>query len=747
LKNSSNSIAVTGAKSAIHNSEASQSKSTLSSDEVLDSSIQFLKGVGPKKADALKKCGVSTVWDALNYFPYRHEDRRKIIHIRDVENGEFVTVYGLVDSIASRRMRNRKSLVQVSIKDASGVIYGVWFNQRWMKDKFKKGQKVLFSGKAQISPSLQINNPAVEILPEDFFPEDYEGTLIPIYRLTEEINALAMRKVIHAALSRGLSYVEEYLPEKVLKQFSIMPLREAYKIIHSYDCPAEKLTEQNIAVARRRLVIDEFFVIAMGLLMKRRRTEQLPYNLHHKKPGNLVKDFIKNLSFNLTGAQKKVLKEIFDDLVKNKPMNRLLQGDVGSGKTIVALIAMLTAVDSGYQAAIMAPTEVLARQHFKTISNQLLGTGVKINILTGSTKAKPRREIFESLENGDPQIIIGTHALIQAGVNIPKLGLAVIDEQHKFGVMQRNQLRGESDQIDVLVMTATPIPRSLALTVYGDLTISTIDEMPKGRLPIKTHVILPERLPRVWEFIRKQANLGRQAYIVYPLIDESDKLPLKPAIAMYEKLKNEIFPDLKIGLVHGRVKADEKEIVMNSFREGNTDVLVSTTVIEVGIDVPNATVMVIEEAHRFGLAQLHQLRGRIGRGGETSYCVLVNNEPDDRPVWEKYKKNNEPVQQDLIETTSNSRLAIMAETNDGFRIAEEDLKIRGPGEFFGIEQTGLPALKIANIISDKEELKLSRHIADTLYQYRDTLKTETREKIRHRLYRAFGKTIRGVDAG
>jgi len=287
------------------NSNTSHTESTLSADEVLDSSIQFLKGVGPKRAAALKKCGVSTVWDALNYFPYRHEDRRKIIHIKDVENGEFATVYGLVDTIASRKMRNRKTLVQVSIKDASGYIYGVWFNQRWMKDKFKVGQKVLFSGKAQTSPSLQIANPSVEILPEDFFPEDYEGTLIPIYRLTEEINALAMRKVIQAALEYGLSFIEEYLPEKVLNQFSIMPLREAYKIIHSFKTPAEKLTEQNIAIARRRLVLDEFFVIAMGLLMKRRRTEQLPYLIHHKEPGKLVKDFLKNLNFTLTSAQKK----------------------------------------------------------------------------------------------------------------------------------------------------------------------------------------------------------------------------------------------------------------------------------------------------------------------------------------------------------------------------------------------------------------------------------------------------------
>ena len=719
----------------------------LSSDEILNSSVQFLKGVGPKKALALKKCGISSLWDAVNYFPFRHEDRRKIININQVKNGDFVTVYGLVDTIASRKTRSRKSLVQVSIKDASGAIYGVWFNQRWMKDKFKKGQKVLFSGKAQKSPFLQISNPAVEILPDDFFPEDYEGTLIPIYRLTEEINALSMRKIIHSALEKALPLIEEYFPEKVLKQFALMPLPTAYKIIHSFDCSAEILTEMNIAKARRRLVLDEFFVIAMGLLMKRQKTQKLPYNIHHKKPGELVKNFIKNLHFKLTNSQKKVVKEIADDLLSNKPMNRLLQGDVGSGKTIVALISMLIAVESGYQAAIMAPTEVLARQHFKSITAMLAETGVVINVLTGSTKAKEKREILDSLKSGKPQIIIGTHALIQTGVDIPKLGLAVIDEQHKFGVMQRNQLRGEKEQIDVLVMTATPIPRSLALTVYGDLKISTIDELPKGRIPIKTYVIKPERLPRVWDFIRNQVNLGRQAYIVYPLIDESDKLLLKPATAMYEKLKNEIFPNLKIGLVHGRIKSNEKEIIMNDFREGNLNILVSTTVIEVGIDVPNATVMVIEDAHRFGLAQLHQLRGRIGRGSNVSYCILVNNEQESPEQPQNSRKNIEPVQQNLIEAPTNSRLAIMEQTNDGFRIAEEDLKIRGPGEFFGIEQTGLPALKIADLIGDEEELKLSRHLADTIFQYKDTLKADTREKIRHRLRLAFGKTIRGVDAG
>jgi len=711
--------------------------------DILNQPLQFLNGVGPKRAAALKQCGLETVWDAVNYFPYRHEDRREIKHIKDVKNEEFATVYGFVESIAVKKTRARKKIVQVAIKDASGIIYGVWFNQPWMKDKFTEGRKVLFSGKVSLAQFPSMNNPSVEILPDDFFPDEYEGSLIPVYRLTEEIKAYAMRNVIHAALEAGLSEIQEYFPEKVMKQFSFMNLQEAYKIIHSYHCSAEQLSPQNIFKARQRLIVDEFFVIAMGLLLKRKRSEQLPYKIKHKPPGKILENFLKILPFTLTAAQKKVLKEIKENMLANKPMNRLLQGDVGSGKTVVALSAMIMAVESGYQAAIMAPTEVLARQHFKTVSLFLHSVPIKIHLLTGNTKTKERKEILKSLSEGEPQIIIGTHALIQKKVEIPKLGVAIIDEQHKFGVMQRNKLRDQAEQTDVLVMTATPIPRSLALTVYGDLTISVLDELPEGRKPIKTYVIREDVLPRVWNFIRKEVNAGHQAYIVYPLIDESEKMPLKPATAMYEHLCKNVFPDLNIGLVHGRVSTDEKENVMRDFKSGKIDVLVATTVIEVGIDVPNATIMVIEEAHRFGLAQLHQLRGRIGRGADSSYCILVDNSLSFEPL----KNKSQPLQPELIETNKNSRLAVMAETTDGFRIAEEDLKIRGPGEFFGIDQTGLPSLKIAELLKNEEELRLARHLADTLLEYKDSLKLETRKAIRERLHLAFGSTIRGVDAG
>ena len=711
--------------------------------KILDQPLQFLKGVGPKRAAVLKKCGLETIWDAINYFPFRQEDRRKIKHIRDVKDEEFVTVYGFVESIAVKKTKNNKKIVQVAIRDASGSIYGVWFNQPWMKDKFSEGQKILFSGKASFFKFISISNPSVEFLPDDFFPDDYEGTLIPIYKLTEEIKAYAMRNTIHAALDAGLYEIEEYLPEKVIKQFGFMPIREAYKIIHSYHCSLEDFSPQNIFKAKQRLIIDEFFVIAMGLLLKRKQSEQLPYKIHHKKPGKILKSFLKALPFDLTSAQKKVLKEIKENMLEKKPMNRLLQGDVGSGKTVVAICSMLIALESGYQAAIMAPTEVLARQHFKTISKFLKKFPIKIQVLTGSTKTKERRKILKSLKDGEPQIIIGTHALIQKEVEISKLGLGVIDEQHKFGVMQRNKLRNQIEQTDVLVMTATPIPRSLALTVYGDLTISVLDELPGGRKPIKTYVIRENILPRVWKFIHKEVNAGHQAYIVYPLIDESEKMPLKPATEMYEKLSKKIFPDLKIGIVHGRIPADEKEKVMLEFKSGNIDVLVSTTVIEVGIDVPNATVMVIEEAHRFGLAQLHQLRGRIGRGADASYCILVDSTPPIKP----FKNKKDAHQPELIETNTNSRLAVMAETTDGFRIAEEDLKIRGPGEFFGINQTGIPALKLADLIKNEEELRLAKHLAETLLEYKESLKPQTKNAIRERLHHAFGSTIRGIDAG
>jgi ATP-dependent DNA helicase RecG len=716
--------------------------------DILSQPLQFLKGIGPKRAAALQRCGLVTVADAMNYFPYRHEDRRSISRVSHAADGEYVTVCGVVDTVASRRTRSYKTIVQVGIRDDTGVLYGIWFNQPWMEDKFRKGQQVLFSGKFQFAPFPSINNPSVEILPDDFESGEYEGTLIPVYRLTEDISAYAMRKIVRAALEVGLPAIEEYFPRKVCTQYNLIALPDAYAIIHAYDQPADQLDALHLSRARRRLVLDEFFTITMGLLLKRRHTEHMPYSLKHSRPGTMVRDFINSLPFSLTAAQKRVLKEITDDLVSPHAMNRLLQGDVGSGKTVVAVIAMLTAVESGYQAALMAPTEVLARQHFATISSFLKDVPVPVHVLTGSTRGRERKEIIASLAAGDPQIIIGTHAIIQEGVELPRLGLAVVDEQHKFGVMQRNRLRDQSEQPDVLVMTATPIPRSLALTVYGDLSNSILDEMPRGRQPIKTYVIKPDRLKNVWEFIRKQVHEGHQAYVVYPLIDESDKMPLKAATSMYEHLSRDVFPELQVGLIHGRVSADEKDRIMGAFSNGSIHILVSTTVIEVGIDVPNATIMVIEEAHRFGLAQLHQLRGRIGRGSAASYCILVDNSPENDITAEpSVKRPSAPEQPELLETYMHSRLAVMAQTNDGFRIAEEDLKMRGPGEFFGIEQTGIPALHIADLIEDEEELTLARHLAETLLSYRDQLTSETREKLRRRLQRAFGTRIRGVDAG
>jgi ATP-dependent DNA helicase RecG len=716
--------------------------------DVLRQPLQYLSGVGPKRAEALRRCGLATVWDAINNFPFRHEDRRAITLVNQLENGTPATVYGLVDVVRVRQTRQRKSIVSIAVKDATGALEAVWFNQPWMRDKFHQGDKVLLTGKPQNVPFPTMNSPLYEVMPEDFFADDYEGVVAPIYRVTEDISVRVMRQVIHAALACALPHIDEYFPDKVLQQYNLMPLPDAYRAIHAYNIAAGELTQTVLTRARRRLVLDEFFVIAMGLLLKRRRTEQLPYTTRHTPPGELTRRFIGQLPFQLTSAQRSVLSEIKHDMLARVPMNRLLQGDVGSGKTVVALTAALMAIEGGYQVALMAPTELLAQQHYKTITKLLDGLPVMVNLLTGSTPARARRPILAELDAGHPQVLIGTHALIQSGVNLPRLGLAIIDEQHKFGVMQRNRLRDQSEQTDVLVMTATPIPRSLALTVYGDLCVSKIDEMPHGRRPIKTYVVKPERLPRVWSFIRQETAKGHQAYIVYPLIDESEALQLKPATAMYEELRTTVFSDLRVGLVHGRISAQEKEATMQAFSSGAIDVLVCTTVIEVGIDVPNATVMVIEEAHRFGLAQLHQLRGRIGRGAAASYCILVDGSvPEEAAPTPRRGAPRAPQQVELLETNPLSRLAVMAQTHDGFVVAEEDLKLRGPGEFFGIQQTGLPALHIADLIKDEEELKQARHLAETLIDYRDSLKPETRERLRARLLRAFGATIRGVDAG
>lgn len=707
--------------------------------------LQMLKGVGPRRAQKLAKCGLGTVWDAINYFPFRHEDRREVSPIEQAMDGDEVTVCGYVDSVASRKTRSRKSLVQVALRDDTDIMYGVWFNQPWMADKFKKGKKVIFSGTAKMDRMPSIMNPSWEIVPDDFDPAQYEGTVIPIYRLTEDISAHVMRTIIHSALDVALTEIIEYLPEEYRKKYSLMPLPDAYRIIHAYKTSAEELSDHNMARARRRLVCDEFFTIAMGLRISRHHSEQVPYTITYTEEPELTRQFIASLPYELTGAQKRVLREIKENLDAPRPMNRLLQGDVGSGKTVVALTAMLYAVENGYQAAFMAPTEVLAHQHYDTLCALSKNTNVHIQFLVGGLPAAVRREKIENIRDGAPQIIVGTHALIQKDVEIPNLALAIIDEQHKFGVAQRNALRDQQETgIDVLVMTATPIPRSLALTVYGDLTTSRIDELPGGRKPITTKVVTPSRLPKVWRFVREEAQRGRQTFVVYPLIDESDKLPLKAAAAMHEELSKKIFPDLRVGLVHGRLSAQEKESVMSAFAAGEIDILVATTVIEVGIDVPNATVMIIEEAQRFGLAQLHQLRGRIGRGGEKSYCILVDNSGGDAGA--RYARGDDR-QQELLEYDEHSRLAVMEATQDGFRIAEEDLKMRGPGEFFGVEQTGLPALHIADIIKDEEDLKVSRFMAEEIFAERDALNAEIRASVRTRIKRAFGDDLRGVDAG
>lgn len=717
--------------------------SSHTTDDVLSLPVRMLKGVGERRAAQLARCGVHTVWDALHYFPYRHEDRRTICAIADAEEGANVTICGRVESVAARTTRTRKKVVHVAVRDDTGVLYGVWFNQPWQEGHFQRGQTVLFSGTVTADRVPTITHPSWSRVGDDFDPATYTGTVIPIYRLTENISAHVMHSIIHAALAQGLDAIQEYLPAAYIEKYRLMPLQDAFRIIHAYRAKGEELSPHTIARAQRRLVIDEFFVIAMGLRIVRYHRTRAPYTLSYTHTPTLTRRFIQSLPFTLTPAQTRVLREIKEDLDAPCPMNRLLHGDVGSGKTVVALTVMLYAVENGYQTVFMAPTEILARQHYETFMSLRGDIPVDICLLIGGLSAAARKEKLAQIRSGTPQIIVGTHAVIQKDVEIPRLALAVIDEQHKFGVAQRNALKDMTPTgCDVLVMTATPIPRSLALTVYGDLAVSKIDTLPRGRQAITTKVVTPGRLPKVWSFVRNEARRGRQTYVVYPLIDESDKMPLKAAAAMHTELATRVFSDLRVGLVHGRLSTQEKDAVMGAFAAGEIDILVATTVIEVGIDVPNATVMIIEEAQRFGLAQLHQLRGRIGRGRDKSYCILVDNSGGDAGGGAVRKADPE-----LWEYDEQSRLAVMEATQDGFVIAEEDLRLRGPGEFFGVEQTGIPSLRIAHLVRDQKELILSHHIAEELFSARDTLDSSVRTRLRTRLHRSFGDALRTVDVG
>jgi ATP-dependent DNA helicase RecG len=653
----------------------------------LETEVQYVKGVGTKLAQVLSKLNIYTLGDLLFHLPRRYEDRRQFRKIAHARAGDAVTVSGKLVTVDNVKVRNL-TLTKAYLDDGSGVLELVWYNQPYMKDTLNKlrNSQIVAYGIIKESPyGLQMETPEWEDLPDGADPDSLLSVnrIVPIYPLTEGIRQKRMRQIIWNAVQYA-HLAPEILPRSVRERLGLMPIQQAIAQIHFPD------SEQAIDPARQRLVFEEFFLMQLGVGMQRQRTRQ-ERGIAMRIDADRLNEMLHRLvPFDLTNAQKRVIREIWSDMAQPHPMNRLLQGDVGSGKTIVAAAAILAAVDNQYQAAIMAPTEILAEQHYINLHRLFHPLGISVELLVGRLSNKQRQQARERIATGRGMVAVGTHALIQEGVSFARLGLAIIDEQHRFGVLQRAALRDKGVMPHVLVMTATPIPRTLTLTLYGELDVSIIDELPPGRKPVRTHWKTPEERLKVYEGVRKLVEQGRQAYVICPLIDESDKLQVRAAEQMAEHLQKDVFPDLRVGLLHGRMKPAEKEAVMDAFRAGELDILVSTTVIEVGVDVPNAAAIVIEDADRFGLAQLHQLRGRVGRSEHQSYCVLIANPKSD---------------------DGQRRMDIMTRTNNGFLIAEEDLRIRGPGEIYGTRQSGMPSFRVADLVKDMRLLEVARQEA------------------------------------
>jgi ATP-dependent DNA helicase RecG len=650
------------------------------------------------KADARD----ATVEDLLHYLPMRYEDRSNLALAASLQDGQTASVevqvrVGGVIPLKGGRIK----MYEFVGTDGSAQVRAFWWNQIYLAKVFHRGSRVIVYGEwkwNRYKNYFEVENPEYEILQDD--EEDaadaamHTARRVPVYRKLGDFRTRQLRTIFHHVFEH-LGEIPESLPEDVVARNVLLPRDGALRYAHfpSDDAGIDAYNEARSA-AHRRLIFEEFFWLALALGVRKGERVAEPKG-EIIEINDRVREAVRSiLPFSPTNAQKRALKEIVDDMASEKPMNRLLQGDVGSGKTIVGVQAMVIAVENGYQTALMAPTEILAEQHARNVKRLTGKTPYRVELLTGSLKAKEKRERQEAIAAGDVDIVVGTHALIQEAVQFKKLGLAVVDEQHRFGVLQRAAIRGRGLNPDVLVMTATPIPRSLAMTVYGDLEVSVIDELPPGRTPVKTAVRGEDRRTKIYEFIREQIKQGRQAYVVYPIIEESEKLDLRNATEMYENLRAEVFPEFKIGLLHGKMKPAEKEEVMRAFTANETQILVATTVIEVGVDVPNASVMLIEHAERFGLSQLHQLRGRVGRGATESYCILLA----------QFAKTKE----------AQERLKIMEETTDGFKIAERDLEIRGPGEVMGTRQSGIPAFRIANIVRDQRLLEQARREAEYL---------------------------------
>jgi len=658
------------------------------SDELLATPLQFLKGVGPRRAADFERAGLITVEDLLYRFPIRYEDRSRLQPIASLKPGSTASIAGRVIACGLRATRRPGfKIFEAAIDDGSGSLRAVFLNQPFLRDIFARGQHVVLYGAVEMrgSASLQLTNPQYEILDEEDTETIHTGRIVPVYEKTGAVTPKMQRRLVFETLQRLPDDLPDPLPDDIRVRRDLPSRRAALQAAHF---PPEDVSlaalNRFATPAQQRLIFEEAFLFQVGLIARRRSAAA------ERKPKPVrVDDGIREsarrvLPFKLTNGQKQALKDIVDDMQRQQPMNRLLQGDVGAGKTIVALLAAIVAMENGLQVAFMAPTEILAEQHYFNISRLLQASRFRVALLTGSTGTAARREQHAEIAAGTIPLVVGTHALVQGDVAFQQLGLVVIDEQHRFGVLQRATLRAKGLHPDVLVMTATPIPRTLALTVYGDLDVSTIRELPAGRLAVKTLAKPESRRDEVYAFVQSQLEAGRQAYVIYPLVEESAKIDLRAATAMADTLQHDVFPAYHVGLVHGRLKADAKDRVMKAFAAGEVHVLVSTTVVEVGIDVPNAGVMIIEHAERFGLSQLHQLRGRVGRDRHQSYAFLLYQSP--------------------LSDEARERLKAMTDTIDGFEIAERDLELRGPGDFFGTRQAGVPTFRLIDLVRDRELL-------------------------------------------
>ena len=684
-------------------------------------SVEQLKGIGKKRAEQLARLGIYTIADLLLTLPHRYEDRRSFMPIARLRSVKSATVSGSIMACGWVKNSHGKDYFEAVVSDTTGVVHCRWYNARYLKDILRNNMHLILFGKVSAQRGEQVfYHPDYEIVEESDESHLHMGRITPVYPLTEHVTQRWMRKLLWQVVEEFADTVKDIMPAAVRQRHRLMSMSEALHMVHFPESPA------SAEKARYRIIFDMFLCMQLVLVAQKIKSERFLSGQVHKGDPDALQQFVEGLPFNMTHAQHRVIQDVVADMEKPHPMHRLLQGDVGSGKTVVAAYAVVKAVTGGSQCAVMAPTEILATQHYHTLSPYLESLNIRSVLLTGDLKAKKRNEIIAAIGEGSTDVVIGTHAIIQDAIEFKDLGLVIIDEQHKFGVAQRGILYEKGGNPDVLVMTATPIPRSLAMTVYGDLDVSMIDELPPGRVKIVTRVIRESKLPDAYAYIKKQVAKGRQAYLVYPLVAESEKMDLKSAEAMFEKLNNTIFSQERLGLLHGQMSNDDKDDVMRRFKEGTIDILVATTVIEVGIDVPNATIMLIENAERFGLAQLHQLRGRIGRSSLKSYCILQGN-PSGVDSWK--------------------RLRIMEETTDGFRIAEEDLRIRGMGNLLGSEQSGFPTMKVGDPVTDVEILKTARKEAFCILENDPKLEKPENHLLREQARAYYHKTGNFIRVG